>query len=104
MIRPSPIISTSGPPNTIARVKPQKAVPTIHPTCVFVRLNSPAQIPSTKEPRVAKASAVTTSATQLALKSCVFFIDVSMEQLVKFQSTSLKGSEFIFQMLSQKQY
>ena len=32
IILPIPIISTSGPPKTIARVNPQKAVPTIHPT------------------------------------------------------------------------
>jgi hypothetical protein len=34
MILPIPMISTSGPPNTIASVKPQKAVPTIQPTSV----------------------------------------------------------------------
>jgi hypothetical protein len=71
IILPIPIISTSGPPKTIATVKPQKAVPTIHPTCVWVRLNSVAQA-TTKEPLVAKASAVTTNATQLALNNRVF--------------------------------
>jgi hypothetical protein len=34
MILPIPMISTRGPPKTMARVNPQKAVPTIHPTCV----------------------------------------------------------------------
>jgi hypothetical protein len=68
MILPRPMTSTSGPPKTIARVKPQKAVPTIHPTSVCVRLNSVAHA-CTNEPLVAKASAVTTNATQLALNS-----------------------------------
>jgi len=68
IILPMPIISTSGPPKTIARVKPQKAVPTIHPTSVWVRLNSVAHA-WTNEPLVAKANAVTTNATQLALNN-----------------------------------
>ena len=68
MILPIPIISTRGPPKTIARVKPQKAVPIIHPTSVWVRLNSVAHA-CTNEPLVAKANAVTTKATQLALNN-----------------------------------
>jgi hypothetical protein len=68
IILPIPIISTSGPPNTIARVNPQKAVPTIQPTSVCVRLNSVAHA-WTNDPLVAKANAVTTNATQLALNN-----------------------------------
>ncbi len=68
IILPIPIISTSGPPNTIARVNPQNAVPTIHPTWVWVRLNSVAHA-STNDPLVANAKAVTTNATQLALNN-----------------------------------
>jgi hypothetical protein len=74
IIRPIPIISTRGPPKTIARVKPQKAVPTIQPTWVCVSPNSETQI-STNEPLVAKANAVTISAIQLALNRRVFLIE-----------------------------
>jgi hypothetical protein len=68
MILPIPIISTNGPPKIIARVKPQNAVPAIQPTSVLVRLNS---IPHDfmNSPLVAKARAVTTNATQLALNN-----------------------------------
>ena len=39
----SPTKSHSGPPNIIARVKPQNAVPVTHPTCSLVRENSSVQ-------------------------------------------------------------
>ena len=60
-----PIASQSGPPNTIASVKPQNAVLLIQPTCSLVRPNSAVQLPIAA-PRMAKLIAVTMSARQLA--------------------------------------
>ncbi len=64
-MRPRPSASQSGPPKTMASVKPQKAVPLIQPTCSLVRPNSVTQWPEAS-PRRAKLMAVTINATQLA--------------------------------------
>src|SRR5688572_4409589 len=73
MMRLRPSASTSGPPNTIASVKPQKAEPLIQPACSLVRLNCETHS-AVAAPRKAKLMAVTISATQLALNSLEEFI------------------------------
>ena len=64
-MRRRPMASTSGPPNIMASVKPQKAVKPIQPTCSLVRWNSVVQAPIADARRM-KLMAVTISATQLA--------------------------------------
>src|SRR3954463_1719998 len=72
-IRLNPSVSTSGPPNIIASVKPQNAVPFTQPTCSFVRLNWAIQSP-VAPPRSAKLMAVVIRATQLAVNKREEFI------------------------------
>ena len=98
-ILPMPMISTRGPPNTIATVKPQKAVPTIHPTSVLVRLNSVSHA-LIKPPLVAKASAVTTNATQLALNKpgFVYLIHTGLVRLEMSNSILFISFQRLHQM------